>query len=183
MKLTTIRALALGMFLALGAATSASAQASLIVLVRHGEKATTGGNDPSLSVAGQARAEALAQVLGHSGIQHILVTELRRTSETAAVVARNGQLSPTVVSVAKRSVPDHARAVAQALDALPPGSAALVVGHSNTIPPIIAALGGPVLPDLGDNEYATLFVLERSGGTVRLVRSTYGETGAAHPSP
>jgi broad specificity phosphatase PhoE len=154
--------------------TAVHAQASLIVLVRHGEKATTGGNDPSLSAAGEARAEALAGVLAVAGVQHILVTEWKRTGETAAVVAQQQVLTPVVVPVGRQKVPDHARAVARALDSLPAGSAALVVGHSNTIPPIIAALGGPVLPDLGDNEYATLFVLDRTGGNIRLIRSSYG---------
>lgn len=151
-----------------------AAQASLIVLVRHGEKATTGGNDPSLSVAGQARAEALAGTLAVAGVQHILVTEWKRTGETAAVVALQHHLKPVIVPAGKQKVSDHARAVARALDSLPPGSAALVVGHSNTIAPIIAALGGPELPDLADNEYSTLFVIDRSSGNIRLLRSTYG---------
>lgn len=152
----------------------AEAQASFIVLVRHGEKATTGGNDPSLSTAGRARAEALAEVLAVAGVQHILVTEWKRTGETAAVVAEQQVLRPVIVPVARQKIPDHARAVARALDALPAGSAALVVGHSNTVPPIIAALGGPELPELGDNEYSTLFVIDRSSGNVRLLRSSYG---------
>jgi hypothetical protein len=35
----------------------------------------------------------------------------------------------------------------------------LVVGHSNTVPAIVAALGGPRLPDLCDASYATMFVV------------------------
>jgi phosphohistidine phosphatase SixA len=160
--------------------TELPAQASLIVLVRHGEKAKTGGDDPALSAEGQARALALAGVVAQAGIQHILVTEYRRTSETAAVVAERGQLVPVVVKVGKVKVPDHARAVAQALDALPPGSAALVVGHSNTIPHIVGELSGTPLGDLADDEYSTLFVVDRSAGSVRVLRSSYG---AVRPTP
>lgn len=156
------------------------AQASLIVLVRHGEKAKTGGSDPALSAEGQARAVALAGVVAQAGIQHILVTEYRRTGETAAVVAERAHLVPEVVKVGKMPVPDHARAVAQALDALPAGSAALVVGHSNTIPHIVGQLSGTPLTDLADDEYSTLFVVDRTSGTVRVIRSTYG---AVLPAP
>jgi hypothetical protein len=52
----------------------------------------------------------------------------------------------------------------------------LVVGHSNTVPAIIAALGGPKLPDLCDAAYSNLFLLHlpADGSAPRLVRSQYG---------
>ncbi|HET8786496.1 MAG TPA: hypothetical protein VFM38_12730, partial [Candidatus Limnocylindrales bacterium] len=58
------------------------------------------------------------------------------------------------------------------------GKTVLVVGHSNTIPAIVAALGGPRFPDLCDSEHDALFVMVLDGRTTRLVRSRYGE-----PSP
>ena len=39
--------------------------APVIFLVRHAEKASAGGNDPDLSLAGQKRADALARLLGY----------------------------------------------------------------------------------------------------------------------
>ena len=39
------------------------------------------------------------------------------------------------------------------------GEKVLVVGHTNPIPLIIAALGGPQLPHLCDAEYSNLFVM------------------------
>ena len=55
------------------------------------------------------------------------------------------------------------------------GGVVLIVGHSNTIPLIIAALGGPKMPDLCDSEYANLFVLEMpTSGPPRLIRGKYG---------
>jgi hypothetical protein len=51
----------------------------------------------------------------------------------------------------------------------------LVVGHSNTIPGIIAALGGPRMPDLCDGQYASLFVLNmQTTAAPKLIRATYG---------
>ena len=76
----------------------ASVKASpILFLVRHAEKATTGGNDPELSAAGQQRAEALARILKDSEITAIFTTEFKRTQETAAPTARATQITPTIV--------------------------------------------------------------------------------------
>ena len=67
----------------------------------------------------------------------------------------------------------HARAVAAAVRA--GGSSVLVVGHSNTVPAIIAALGGPAMEELCDSEYSNLFTLALvPGQPARLVHGHYG---------
>src|SRR6266567_237150 len=76
---------------------AAAEAAPVIFVVRHAEKATTAGNDPDLSVAGQKRAEALARILKDSQISAVLVTEFKRTQKTAAPTAKTAHLSPTVV--------------------------------------------------------------------------------------
>jgi len=59
------------------------------------------------------------------------------------------------------------------------GETVLVVGHSNSVPAIIAALGGPKLPELCDAEYSRLFVLVIDGsGPARLTRASYGAPDA-----
>jgi hypothetical protein len=50
----------------------------------------------------------------------------------------------------------------------------LVVGHSNTVPKIIAALGGPQMPEICETQFGNLFVLEPAPAGARLVRSLYG---------
>ncbi len=60
------------------------------------------------------------------------------------------------------------------------GSVVLVVGHSNTVPSIIAALGGPKLADLCDSAYSNLFVLVLGEpGGARLIRSRFGDADPA----
>lgn len=163
----------------------AAAQATTVVLVRHAEKAD-GSADAELSAAGRRRAEALKAALARFAPDAILVSEYRRTAQTAAPTAAHFGLTPTVVPV-RGAVPAQATATAAALRGLRPGSTALVVGHSNTIGPIIAALGGPALGDLCDGEYATIFVLTLPAtGPPRLVRAVYGtpdapESVACHP--
>lgn len=151
-----------------------TAQARLIILVRHAEKAAPTG-DPGLTTAGEARARDLAQALAEVHLTAIFTTQYRRTQLTAAPVAQAQRVSPTVLA-ATGELPADARVIAMALNTLPPGSAVLVVGHSNTLGPIIAALGGPVVADLCDAEYATLLILERppGGAGPRLLRTRFG---------
>jgi broad specificity phosphatase PhoE len=67
--------------------------APVVFIVRHAEKASTGGKDPDLSVQGQKRADALAHILKDSQIRSVFVTEFKRTRETAAPTARAAQVS------------------------------------------------------------------------------------------
>ena len=155
------------------------AQATTIILARHAEKAAPTG-DPGLTTIGEQRAKDLASTLAGVHLAAIITTQYRRTQLTAAPVALVANVEPLVIP-ATGNVATAATAVAQALDALPAGSTALVVGHSNTLGPIIAALGGPKMADLCDAEYSTLLILVRPGAdrSVSLVRSRYG---AAEPA-
>jgi phosphohistidine phosphatase SixA len=148
------------------------AQPSIVVLVRHGEKATEGGSDPSLSDAGKARAQALADALAMTTPSTIIVSSLKRTAETAAVVSSKTGVVPTVIAISggAKHVADVAAAVRQATGVV------LVVGHSNTVPAIVTALGGPKLPDICDSSYATMFVLTPGvdGKAAQVVLAQYG---------
>lgn len=155
------------------AARQQPAPFTTVVLVRHAEKAAEGGSDPALSPAGVARSRALALALRDAGVSAIIATQLTRTQLTAAPLAEERHLTPEIVQVSG-AVPAHARAVADAVRRHA-GQVVLVIGHSNTIPAIIGALGGPTMPDLCDAEYGTLFIvtLPASGGA-RLIRSRFG---------
>jgi phosphohistidine phosphatase SixA len=123
----------------------------VIVIVRHAEKASTGGKDPELSVAGQKRAEALARVLKDSQLTSVFVTELKRTQQTAAPTARAAHLPPIVVPA--NDVP----ALVAKLRAL--NGNALVVGHGNTIPDLIKALGIAASITIPEDDYNEIFLV------------------------
>lgn len=144
---------------------------SVVILVRHAEKAAAPADDPALSEAGLARAQALAASLRDAGVTAIVTTQFKRTRDTAQPLAAARGLQPEVVAAAKGEA--HAQAVAAAVRRHA-GGVVLVVGHSNTVPAIIAALGGPRLPDLCDSAYADLFVLVPGAAESKLVRSRYG---------
>lgn len=154
-----------------------AAEPSVVVLVRHAEKAAAPADDPALSAEGEQRARALAAAVADFRIDAIVTTQFVRTQRTAGVVAADRRLQPIVVK-AGGDAAAHAEAVADAVRARPAGEAVLVVGHSNTVPAIIGALGGPTLPALCDAEYANLFVLVMAPGGPRLVRAQYGTPDA-----
>ena len=157
------------------------AQASTVIFVRHAEKAATPtAADPDLSDVGRARVGELVAALAHFHLDAVYVTEYRRTRQTGDSIALAQHLVPMVVAT-KGDAKVYAAALALELRRLPPGSSALVVGHSNTVGPVITALGGPRVPDLCDGEYATLYLLELAGDKLppRLLRAIYGPPDTA----
>lgn len=169
-------------FCALAASSALADDVRIVVLVRHAERAAAPSDDPGLSQAGKARAEALADALADARVDAIITTQFARTKATAEPLARARRLTPSVVTGGADTAV-HAREVAAAVKALAPGSLALVVGHSDTVPAIIAALGGPALDDLCDAEFATMFTLiVPSNGPPRLLRTTYGAPDPPMPA-
>src|SRR5437773_855926 len=71
--------------------------APVVFIVRHAEKASTGGKDPDLSVLGQKRPDALATKLKDSQIPFMFVTDFKRTQETAVPTARAGHVIHTLI--------------------------------------------------------------------------------------
>lgn len=160
------------------AATAAFAQSApmVVIVVRHAEKGTTPANDPPLTEAGIARAKALAAALGAANVQAVITTQLARTRETGRPTAEARGLTMETVQVGGAAA-EHAKAVADAVRKHV-GQTVLVVGHSNTVTQIIAALGGPKMPDLCDSQYSNIYTLVLEGTSARLVQATFGA-----PSP
>ena len=155
----------------LTAASSAAAQQAVIV-VRHAEKADQTPDTP-LSPKGRARAKALADLLRGAGVTHVITSEYRRSRETAAPLAT--ALGLTVEQVPARDLP----ALVARLRALDPTSIVVVVGHSNTIPPMLTVLGWPNTLDLHEGDYDNVFVLApHPGQRASMVRLKYGQASS-----
>jgi broad specificity phosphatase PhoE len=142
-----------------------------ILIVRHADRA---GQADSLTEAGVARARELARVAKNAGVRAIYHSDTRRTRNTAAPLADELKLeleeypAKQVADLIERILHDHV------------GETVLVVGHSNTVPMIVFAAGGPMIPDINDNEFDGLFVLTMRcvDGKSTLTRLEYGA-----PSP
>lgn len=146
----------------------------VVIVVRHAEKAESINRDPSLSAAGQRRAEALAEVLADAHLNAIYTTQLARTMETAAPLAQRAGVDPVIRPIASGEAEVHSAALAEHIVANHVGETVVVVGHSNTVPLIIRALGGPDIGEIREHEYHHLFTLVISSERVRLVRARYG---------
>ncbi len=134
-------ALAIGLPAALtlrGTVSGAVTRVATVIFIRHAEKAQGEGasKDPSLTAAGMQRATKLAQTLQAAGVTRVFATEFKRTQETASPMADAFGLEIEEYAAGRSQV--HADSLA----ALDPGAVAVVVGHSNTVPAMVEALGG-----------------------------------------
>ena len=129
---------------------SAVAASPIIFVVRHAEKSAD-GNDPDLSAAGQQRAEGLARIVKDAEITAIFTTEFKRTQETAAPTAKELHVSPTVIPA------DQIFALVEKLRGLKGNG--LVVGHGNTIPDLVKALGIATPVNIPENDYSELLFI------------------------
>jgi phosphohistidine phosphatase SixA len=160
-----LAALAGAAFMLAGCATApdgaaeANAQTPAYYVMRHLEKAE--GADPALSAAGTANAQRLAGWFeGRAKPQAIYVSTTRRARDTAAPLAARLGLTPREYNPA-----DTASLVTQVRGE--PGSV-LIVGHSNTVPEIVAGLGGTRPAPLADADYGTVWVVTKDGRTEAL---------------
>ena len=154
-------------------ALPAAAMPDLVILVRHAERATEPAGDPALTPAGEQRASALAQALAGLRVNAILTTQFRRTRDTAAPLARALGIQPQIVEAKS----GHVQAMADAVRAQ--SGVVLVVGHSNTVSAMLAAMGGPKLVDLCETSFHHAFMLQPATEPPRWLQFSYGEPSAA----
>jgi len=146
-----------------------------VVLVRHAEKLADGSKDPGVSAQGAKRAEALAKYFAEKKLGAVIVSDTKRAQETGDLTAKDHGLKLTVVPVSGGG-DEHVKGVVAAIREVPPGGTILVVGHSNTLAPVIEALGGPHVRALCEKQFAPMYVLQLpEGAPPKLSTKSYGE--------
>jgi len=151
-----------------------SATTTTIVLVRHAEKQLGAISDAPLSPQGEVRATRLAQMFGDNEpfgrLERIYVTNTRRTQQTSASVAQRLGINAVVVD-SKTDSRELARRVLRENR----GGRALIVGHSNTVPEVVAELARVQnVPPIGEEEFDTLYVVTvPTIGKVSVLRLKY----------
>ncbi len=135
-----------------------------VYLVRHAEKAATPAADPPLLEAGTKRAEELARTLGKAGIKTIYTSQFLRTQQTAEPLAKQLGIASTIIPVKMNATnrrelsSEYLTQVAERVSSSSGGNV-LIVGHSNTVPEIIKALGGNIVPTIDETVFDDLFVV------------------------
>ncbi|QPQ56145.1 histidine phosphatase family protein [Allosphingosinicella flava] len=148
------------MLLILGACTTATAMppAPAFYVIRH-LHTPEGVTDPDLTQEGQEAARLLAARFGKGAIAAIYVNSTKRTQQTAAPLAAKLGLTPKFYDPR-----DTAGLVAMLKAETGP---VLAVGHSNTVPDIVAGLGGERPAPLTHPDFGDIWRVERDGTTVR----------------
>lgn len=156
-----------------------------IFLVRHAERVSSAAN-ASLTPAGMKRSECLERTLQDSGIQQIFVSDVKATQETAAALANNLKIKPSMIPVRDTSTLVRDVLFGRAGNAL-------VVGDRDTLPVIIPRLQAGAAQPVAENEYDRLYVitLVEGSGTPAVAlhycdsRPSVGvpQTHSARPAP
>lgn len=141
-----------------------------IFLLRHAERVEYESPDGVLSEAGEARARALARLLRDAGITAIYTSDRKRTNQTAEPLAELLGITPTIVSTGQ----DHVEATLRLMRARNGDGRVVIIGHSNTVPQFLKALGFSDAVVIGEREHDDLFVvLPSTNGRTTVLRLNY----------
>jgi phosphohistidine phosphatase SixA len=140
----------------LACATTAEPAPPVTFVMRH-LNTPAGERDPELLPEGQRAAQALAAWFGRERVRAIYVSDFRRTRQTAAPLAARLGLTPIVYDPA-----DTPGLVARVRAGPHP---ALIVGHSNTVPEIVAQLGGTRPAPLVHEDFGDIWRVAADGST------------------
>ncbi len=162
--------------IAIGLAWFFESQATTtIIFVRHAEKELNAGDDPALSDAGRRRATELTRQLVDAdvvvGIDAIYTTPFRRSQETARPLAEALDLQMNTYDAADRET------VLETILKNHKGKIILVVGHSDTLPELIANLGASKnVPAIDELEYDNIYIISIPWfGKTKTIRLRFGE--------
>jgi broad specificity phosphatase PhoE len=157
--MTIIRSCLLGALaiLSVGMATGSPATPPAVFVMRH-LNTPAGARDPDLTADGRRNAERLAGWFQTVRPNVIFISDFRRTRQTVGPLATRLGLTPILYDPA-----DTPALIARVRAAR---GRVLIVGHSNTVPDIIGALGGARPAPLGHEDFGDIWTVRRNGTTV-----------------
>jgi len=144
--------------LLLGSGTALAQRA--ILVVRHAERAREGPeNDIPLSKLGAEHAARLAEILKNAGVTAVYATDTTRARQTGEPLAQLAKLSIKTYDTRDEKGNLTAVPFVSKLKTDERNGVVLVVGHSNTVPDVIAAYGVTEPVRIGPDDYGDLFVV------------------------
>lgn len=136
-----------------------------LILSRHAEKSELGG----LSKQGIERAKRLAFMLQDIKIDAVYSTDYLRTKQTATPTTKQHQLAIELYSSNQNLIED----IQAILNDKQQAHTLLIIGHSNTIPQLIYALGGDALNDIDETDFSNLYLLQKQNNQTSLMQLHY----------
>jgi phosphohistidine phosphatase SixA len=135
-----------------------TANSTTVIVIRHAEKQTVDEPDPALSTAGEARAALLARMFGEprgaGRLDAIYVSPTQRSRSTAAPLAARLGITPVVAPA------DDPKALAHRALRENSGKRVMIVGHSNTVPELVAVLSGQDdIPKLDEHDFSAMYIV------------------------
>jgi broad specificity phosphatase PhoE len=162
--------------IAIGLAWFFESQATTtIIFVRHAEQTNHDDEDPSLSEAGQRRVAELTRQLADAdvvaGIDAIYSTAWKRSTETVQPLADRLDLPINIYDGADTET------VLGTILKSHKGKVILVVGHSNTVPELIANLGASKkVPPIAKYEFDNIYIISIPWfGKTKTIRLRFGD--------
>lgn len=125
-----------------------------IFLSRHMEKASS-GKDPALSPCGKAQAQVFVAQLKDTPLAWLMHTPYLRSKQTAETFSQPGR---QLLSYDPRQV-DTLITQLNNIE-----GNVLVIGHSNTIPALVAKLTGEAVVALTEQDYGRIYTLTQHDG-------------------
>ena len=149
-----------------------TANSTTVIVIRHAEKESV-EPDPALSEAGQARAMLLVRMFGAAQgagrLDVIYTSPALRNRQTAAPLAARLGLTPIVAPA------DNPKALAHRALRDNSGKRVMIVGHSNTVPELVAALSGKDdIPKMDERDFSTMYIVTVPRiGSANVLRLSY----------
>lgn len=144
-------------FVLMSALSVPAVGADTVYVMRHLQKAT--GDDPPLTEEGALLARMVSGLLGGFGVKAVFATKTKRAMQTGQPLADFAKVPVTLYD--PRDVP----ALVAAVRAV--NGNVLVVGHSNTVPDLVAAFGGAKPAPLSESDYGTIYQVRPGTTDVR----------------
>jgi broad specificity phosphatase PhoE len=135
-----------------------TANSTVAIVIRHAEKESVSEPDPPLSEAGEARAALLVRMFGQptgaGRLDAIYISSALRNRMTAAPLAARLGIVPIVAPT------DDPKELAYRIVREKSGKRVMVIGHTNTVPDIVAALSGRNdIPPIEEKDFGTMYIV------------------------
>lgn len=148
------------------------AKRTRVYLVRHAETSGTATDRP-LSAAGMARAQDLAELLADAHIVAVYTSQYTRTQQTGTPTATAAGVTLVPVRVDGANEDTYAEELATMAETHNGIGDVLIVGHSNTVPDTVEALGGTDIEPIAETEFDRIYTITLDPAGNEVVEGRY----------